>query len=556
MASLLLYYMYIIKMSFFRPLNYTKYLFCIIICFILTILFCLIILASGFASGERAIAGTKTAYVDNSTLKLRKGPSTSYDIVVDLKQNDLLAVKAEENGWYKVIAIHNDKKYDGYVKASYVTMGAPSGLKGYVNYSYLNLRSKKSTSSDIVVKLSEHDIVKISAYDGEWFKVTAKHAGESYKGYVACQYIKIGKVPSSVEKGYVNYEFLNVRKKATTDSDIVVVLKQYDVVTIKKTLDGWYQVTAQHDGKSYDGYVSAKYITKGKVPASVSYEKGYVNSSSLNLRKKATTDSDIIVVHQKYDVVTIKKTTGSWYQVTAEHNGKKYDGYVKDSYITKGSVPKQDSSSGTNGKIIYLTFDDGPGAYTEELLGVLKKYGVKATFFVTNQFPKYQNMIAKEAAAGHTVAVHTYSHEYSKIYSSESAFYADINKMNALIREQTGSSSKILRFPGGSSNAVSKSYCSGIMTKLVKSVGEHGFVYSDWNVDSGDAGGTTSTAQVVANVKNGCKNKNVSVVLQHDIKSYSVKAVEEIIKWGLSEGYSFKAMTTSNGIVHFSKLNN
>lgn len=201
-------------------------------------------------------------------------------------------------------------------------------------------------------------------------------------------------------------------------------------------------------------------------------------------------------------------------------------------------------------KVVYLTFDDGPGPYTAQLLDILDKYNVKATFFVTNCKPAYQDMIAQEAARGHTVAIHSYSHDYAKIYAGQDAFFQDMDAMNNIIQAQTGQSAWLLRFPGGSSNTVSKKYCSGIMSALANEVGARGFQYCDWNVSSGDAGETTSTAQVVANVTNGISKHNVSIVLQHDIKSFSVNAVEEIIQWGLSEGYTFLPLTSTSPMSH------
>ena len=112
------------------------------------------------------------------------------------------------------------------------------------------------------------------------------------------------------------------------------------------------------------------------------------------------------------------------------------------------------------------------------------------------------------------------------------------------------SKADLVRFPGGSSNTISKTYCYGIMSQLVCAVEERGFRYCDWNVSSGDAGGTTSTSQVVANVIAGIKSNNVSVVLQHDIKNFSVDAVEQIIQWGLSEGYTFLPMTSTTPMSH------
>ena len=206
-------------------------------------------------------------------------------------------------------------------------------------------------------------------------------------------------------------------------------------------------------------------------------------------------------------------------------------------------------------KVVYLTFDDGPGKYTQRLLDVLDKYNVKATFFVTNGKPAYQNLIGKEAADGHTVAIHSASHEYSKIYQSLDAYFEDFDEMNDIIQQQTGEKTDLLRFPGGSSNTVSATYCYGIMSQLVCAVEAKGLRYCDWNVSSGDAGEVNSSSQVVNNVINGIKANNVSVVLQHDTREFSVDAVEEIIQWGLSEGYTFLPITDTTPMSHH-KVNN
>lgn len=211
---------------------------------------------------------------------------------------------------------------------------------------------------------------------------------------------------------------------------------------------------------------------------------------------------------------------------------------------------KQTATTSSGNKVVYLTFDDGPGAHTQQLLDILDKYNVKVTFFVTNVNSGYENMIAKEAAAGHTVAIHSASHDYKKIYSSVDAYFTDLNEMSDIIYAQTGQRPKLIRFPGGSSNTVSLKYCSGIMTTLTKAVTDQGYKYFDWNVSSGDAGGTTSTEEVYQNVVNGMKSHNVSVVLQHDIKGFSVNAVERIIQWGLANGYTFLPLTTSTEDVH------
>lgn len=201
-------------------------------------------------------------------------------------------------------------------------------------------------------------------------------------------------------------------------------------------------------------------------------------------------------------------------------------------------------------KVVYLTFDDGPYKYTQQLLDVLDKYGVKVTFFVTNQYPDYKDLIGEEYRRGHTVAIHSCSHKYDYIYASEENFYADLQQMSDICEAQTGEKPTIIRFPGGASNTTSAKYCKGIMSSLTESVGLMGYQYCDWNVGSGDAGETTDTSVVVQNVISGMQKHKVSVVLQHDIKGFSVDAVEEIIQWGLANGYKFLPLDSTSPMVH------
>lgn len=204
-------------------------------------------------------------------------------------------------------------------------------------------------------------------------------------------------------------------------------------------------------------------------------------------------------------------------------------------------------------KNIYLTFDDGPSSYTQQLLDTLEQYNVKVTFFTVNT--QYTSLIAEEAAGGHTVGIHSASHKYSKIYDSKKAFFKDLYKQQEVIYEEAGFYPTILRFPGGSSNSESKRYCKGIMTKLTKAVTKAGFEYYDWNVLSGDAGETTSTDQVFQNVIAGVQEHDNSVVLQHDTKKFSVDAVERIIIWGLAHGYTFLPLTEDSPVVHHKVCN-
>ena len=210
-------------------------------------------------------------------------------------------------------------------------------------------------------------------------------------------------------------------------------------------------------------------------------------------------------------------------------------------YIPKKMDPK---------KVIYLTFDDGPGPYTKDLLKILKKHKVRATFFVTAAYSDYQDLIGAEYKAGHVVAVHTASHDYAQIYADSDAYWADFEKMQDIIWKQTGSRTDLFRFPGGSSNTISANYSEGIMTKLAQESEVRGYTYIDWNVTSGDAGDTTDGNVMYENMMNGIHTYENSVILCHDIKDFTVKMMDRFITDALKEGYTFLPLTSESPTAH------
>ena len=200
-------------------------------------------------------------------------------------------------------------------------------------------------------------------------------------------------------------------------------------------------------------------------------------------------------------------------------------------------------------KVVYLTFDDGPCSYTNELLAVLAKYNAKATFFVCSN-TKYNPVIKQIVDGGHAIGVHSETHDYQQIYASEDAYLADFNAMKQIIHEQAGVDVKLFRFPGGSSNSVSK-FKPGILTRLTKLMTDMGYTYFDWNVSSGDAGANATSVEVIFNnVITGIQAQKVPLVLQHDINEFSVQAVESILIWGLQNGCTFQALTENSPTCH------
>lgn len=179
---------------------------------------------------------------------------------------------------------------------------------------------------------------------------------------------------------------------------------------------------------------------------------------------------------------------------------------------------------------IYLTFDDGPSDNTDEILDILKKYDVKATFFVVakndEESIRRYNRIVDE---GHTLAMHSYTHIYNQIYADMDSYKQDVLSLQDFLYEVTGIRPVIYRFPGGSSNTIMNINVQECISFLD---GQH-ITYFDWNVSSGDATGNGYPASTLAeNVLNGCAKHDIAVVLMHDAnnKDATVASLSTIIE--------------------------
>ena len=196
------------------------------------------------------------------------------------------------------------------------------------------------------------------------------------------------------------------------------------------------------------------------------------------------------------------------------------------------------------GKVIYLTIDDGPSANTIKILDILDRYQVKATFFVTAQFPNYASYIHEAYIRGHSIGLHTYSHNYALLYANEQAYFQDLEAVQSLVKQQTGKETRIIRFPGGSSNTISSNYNTGIMTRLSREVTKRGYQYYDWNGESGDGNSNLSTSTLIETAKT-YSNRTPLYFLMHDHagSNASVEALPEILEYYIQQGYSFQVLT-------------
>lgn len=205
----------------------------------------------------------------------------------------------------------------------------------------------------------------------------------------------------------------------------------------------------------------------------------------------------------------------------------------------------------SNEKIVYLTFDDGPSENTQKILDILDRYNVKATFFVTGENQKYNYLIQEAHKRGHTIGLHTYCHDYKTVYTSVDAYFDDLNKIGNMVKDLIGFVPRYIRFPGGSSNTISRKYSQGIMTILSKEVINRGYQYYDWNGDSTDASGNNvPVSKLIANATSS-KANNINILF-HDTKAKSttVEALPAIIENYLARGYRFEAINDNSFVPH------
>lgn len=186
---------------------------------------------------------------------------------------------------------------------------------------------------------------------------------------------------------------------------------------------------------------------------------------------------------------------------------------------------------------VYLTFDDGPSDLTPQVLDLLDKYDAKATFFVVYTDNKtYTSYLKDIVERGHTLALHSYSHDYDKIYKSVDAFLEDFEKVYTWVYEETGVRPTLFRFPGGSTNGKTS-----VVNDIITEMERRGFIYYDWNVSSGDGSNLTTTENILENVCTNVGSFDQPVVLMHDGagKNATLKALPTLLKTLADEGYEF-----------------
>ncbi|RKP48764.1 polysaccharide deacetylase [Cohnella endophytica] len=199
---------------------------------------------------------------------------------------------------------------------------------------------------------------------------------------------------------------------------------------------------------------------------------------------------------------------------------------------------KETAEAATNGKTVYLTFDDGPSALTGQVLDILRKAKIKATFFVVgNQVESRPKLLERIAKEGHSIGNHSYDHVYKELYGDFKAFAEQVVKTEGIIERTAGVKTRLLRAPGGTFGNFDSAYFDALKAA--------GYIVVDWNVDSGDSKRRSVPAsEIIENVTNSRLTSKM-IVLMHDGSGHgqTVKALPAIIQYFAKKGYTFAPLT-------------
>ncbi|MGL5068297.1 MAG: polysaccharide deacetylase family protein [Sarcina sp.] len=496
-----------------------------------------------------ANSGNQAVVINGSSkLVLYSTTSKNSSIKSYLSVGQMLTINSNDNGFYNV-TVHETGS-TGYISATdlqKISSGIndqfnPMNTKGQViNVSNrVNLRNNPSMSSSVINTLTNKTNLKILGKQGDWYKVsTGSQTGYMYGLYVGSNSSSSGIATNSSSNANVTKPSTSTATKPSSNANIT----KPSTSTVTKPSSN-ANVTKP----------STSTVTKPSSNANVtkpSTSTATKPSSNANVTKPSTSTA----TKPDSNVNTTKPTpVGTSNSAIVPGNNIIYSAQ---SYAVPANQVRQmvNGNYKGGGKQVFLTFDDGPSAtYTPQVLSILKQNGVHGTFFVVGsqlQSSNDKNILKQEIMDGNAIGNHSYSHNYSTLYPSNSinvnSFMNEFNKTESAMQGVLGSNfdSKVVRMPGGENSR--QYYHDKNLSSLQNAFSKDGITSIDWNAENGDATGKTYTPQqLVQNAINQSKGKNQVVLLMHDVKGSTVKALPQIIQYYKSQGYTFKVISNSN----------
>ena len=247
-----------------------------------------------------------------------------------------------------------------------------------------------------------------------------------------------------------------------------------------------------------------------------------------------------------------KNTTNTTETQAKPTENKTNENKTQTNKVSENKTSESKTTTSNGKSIAYLTFDDGPSSITNSVLDILKKYNVKATFFVINSGSYNKTTLQREVNEGHTIGLHAYDHNYAIAYKDDNSYLDGIDKLRAKVKADTGFDSHYIRFPGGSSNTISKRYSKGIMSRITKTAKQRGYKYYDWNVDDDDAGRARTADDCYNNVVRELRPNRSNIVLMHDFGTNKkiLEALPRIIEYCQKNSYTMLPIDDNTPEIH------
>ncbi|MGX9757800.1 polysaccharide deacetylase family protein [Clostridioides difficile] len=253
-------------------------------------------------------------------------------------------------------------------------------------------------------------------------------------------------------------------------------------------------------------------------------------------RKKLYLLLSAIVVCLAFIIIGIRVSYMNMKEDEISRNAKLSSSTITD-IISNTSAEVSKGPSKSSGKVAYITIDDGPSKFTDQIIKTLNKYNVKATFFmIDGNMKEYPQQVKNIIKNGNTAGFHSVSHDIHKLYVTSTSAKDEFDTNDQTLYSITGKHSKVIRIPYGSKPYTPQASYQALV--------DAGYKIWDWDLDTEDW--KSNSAQIVQNVKNNIKNKKGEdkdqlVVLMHE-KKQSAEALDSILKFLSDEGYEFAAV--------------
>ncbi|MED3803174.1 polysaccharide deacetylase [Lysinibacillus xylanilyticus] len=236
-----------------------------------------------------------------------------------------------------------------------------------------------------------------------------------------------------------------------------------------------------------------------------------------------------------------EKSEASYFKINVTEQSKQIATKEQSEVIKEEPIIEDKLSIRPLGKVVYLTFDDGPSQLTGQFLDVLKEHDVKATFFMQGanlQNKNFQDNVRRATSEGHYVGAHSMTHNSKRLYT-EGKFVEEMNETIAIIHEITGENPKLIRAPYGSVPGLDNE-------QLRNQIVEANIKVWDWTIDSLDWKLKNNPYQIVENIRNGT-TRDIEVVLMHEVRQ-TLQVLPNIISFYKERGYKFGVY---NDFLHF-----